>query len=275
MLWFHRLFPPLLMLTALGFTLLVKRRPGQQLPGERFLFLRLVVATVAFLLVHVVVQTILELSLPVGAALRGIWPTLIAVLGCVTLWTRFAGPALAAREPGYRPLLPAEEEAAASGPPVRTASLAARQDLDVISPRAWTLGWGAFGLTAVTTLWAIAEGAHWAMVLGLGWWLGMAFFGARETRLEPEPLDAAGSPELAAAYAKNRAFRSWIFFALGLAGSVAYAVIAVALLAWPNASGMIGSVIGTALGFAGATFGVVASLQRAKAQALLHELNEA
>jgi len=274
MLWFHRLFPPCLMLTALGYTLLVKRRPGRQLAGERLLFVRLVVATTLFLALHVIVQTLLEQTQPAGTALRAVWPTLIAVLGSVVLWTRFAAPALAAREPGYRPL-PLVEASDEESPVLRSASLVARQELDVLSPRAWTLGWSAYVLAAVATLWAIAEGAHWAMVLGLGWWPGMAFFGARETHLEPEPMDAAGSPELAAIYAKNRAFRSWIFFALGLSGTVAYAVIAIALLAWPNAAGAIGAVIGSALGLAGATFGVVASRQRAKAQALLHELGEA
>jgi hypothetical protein len=270
MLWFHRLFPPALILSAVVFTHLVKRRPGQQLAGEHVLLARLWIATLAFLSLHVIVQTILESALPMGSALRATWPTLIAVLGCVTLWTRFAGPALAAREPGYRPL-----STEALGPAVRSASLRTRHETAEIGPRAWTFGWSIFGLATVATAWAIAEGAPAVLLLGLGWWIGMAFFGSRATRMEPEPMDPNGSPELAAGYASNRAFRSWVFFAFGLSGTTAYAFIAVTLLAWPAASGMIGAVIGSSLGVAGATFGVVASIHRARTQALLHELSEA
>jgi len=113
-----------------------------------------------------------------------------------------------------------------------------------------------------------------AMLLGLGWWIGMAFFGTRATRLEPEPMDPAGSPELAASYATNRAFRSWIFFGFGVCGTVTYTFLAVALFFWPQSAGMLGAVLGSALGIGGATFGVVASVHRAKTQALLHELSE-
>ena len=279
MLWFHRLFPPALMLTAVVFTHLVKRRPGKQTPDERPLLLRLWIATALFIGLHVIVETLLESTLPTGAALRNLWPTLIAVVGCVSLWTHFAGPALAAREPGYRPLPiepPADDEVeAAPGPAVRSASLRARHDVAEISPRTWALGWGTFGLSAVATAWAVAEGAHPAMLLGLGWWLLMSFWGARATRMEPEPMDPAGSPELAASYATNRAFRSWIFFALGLSGTVGYACIAVTLLAWPAAASMLGAVIGSSLGIAGGVFGIVASVHRAKAQALLHECTRA
>lgn len=280
MIWFHRFFPPALMLTAVIYTHLVKRRPGQQTEGETALLARLWIATIAFIALHVIVQGTLEATLPAEASLRSGWPTLIAVLGCVTLWTRFAAPALAAREPGYRPLFnevpngPIEEEPH-PGPAVRSASLRARHETPEIGPRVWTAGWATFGLCAVATAWAVAEGAPVVMLLGLGWWIGMAFFGARATRMEPEPMDPAGSPKLAASYAKNRAFRSWVFFGLGLAGTVTYTFLAVALFAFPQSAGMLGAVLGSALGVAGAVFGVVASLHRAKTQALLHELGQA
>ncbi|HZM01272.1 MAG TPA: hypothetical protein VFD43_13580, partial [Planctomycetota bacterium] len=107
---------------------------------------------------------------------------------------------------------------------------------------------------------------------GLGFWLLAGPLAVRGSQLEPEPLDARGSPELQAAYAAQRRFRAWGFYAFGLLGTLLFAAISVLMVYEPRAAGLAGGILGSAFGLAGGVFGTCASVHRARINRLLHEL---
>lgn len=90
----------------------------------------------------------------------------------------------------------------------------------------------------------------------------------RAMLVAPEPMDAAGSPELAAMYARERRRRVLgLFWLVGTAGP-AFLGVLFALVTWFPASGggwgLVGGVGGTFLGVLGATFGISMSAERAR-----------
>ena len=263
MIWFDRLFPVLMLGHPLVFALLIKTKEtgaGDQEVSR--LIRRLVVATVFALTLHVAVQIALETTRADRDVLRAGWPVLISVLGCNLLWVLFAGRAMAAKNAAWGGNVVRET-------PQRSASLAPRHLADPIRPRAWFAGWIVFALCALVTAWSIAAGAPLLLLLGLGWWIGMAVAGAKQNLVEAEPRDASGSMAVADAYRSLRAFRSWCFYWLGLAGTIVFALTAAMVLVWPGASGVLGGVLGTGLGIAGALFGVLASFRRVRINELL------
>jgi hypothetical protein len=139
------------------------------------------------------------------------------------------------------------------------------------------VGWIVFGLCVGATFWAIAQGAPAMLMLGLAFWIGLGVFGSRGTLTEAEPMDMAGSPELAEAWASLRGFKAWCFYGIGLVGTIGFAAVAVVTVYAPGVAGMSGALFGTAGGIAGGVFGTMGSVRRARVNALLQELagNEA
>lgn len=261
MLWFDRIFPAAMVLWPALFTLFVKRR-AHATPDSSERATRLWIATAVALALHAAMQTWLEGRAPEHLALARGWPTGYAVCASMLLWFRFAMPAIAARDAGWRAPEGAEE---------RRASLTPRHVHHPVPRGAWLAGWTLFALCAGVQVWAMTRGAHPVLLLGLTWWIFMAHFGARHAVLEPEPLDSAGSPELAASYASARHLKAWGFYALGLAGTLAFALVSALVVLDPRTAGFVGAAFGTALGLAGALFGTVASIRRARANRLLYE----
>ena len=270
MIWFDRLFPVFMIGHPLIFALAIKTKSvGEQADLARRLMRVLVAVTFGALLVHIGVQAALESTMPDRGLLRALWPVLFSTLGCVLIWNTIAGPTMIAKNAAFG----SEANSEASPQVIRTASLTARHLTDPITPRAWYFGWLFFGLCALTTCWSIAEGAPWVLVIGLLWWIGMAVGGTRQNLLEPEPRDEAGSAEVANAYSALRAFRSWCFFWMGITGTAVFSLLALLVLIRPEAAGYTGAFLGSAMGVAGAVFGVVASFRRAKINELILEAN--
>lgn len=267
MLWFHRLFPTFMILFPLAFTLFAGRHPERAHDDVPQRMRRLWFATLLALGLHVGMQAWIESDPTALELLRRAWPVAFGIGPFFVLWFVFAGPALQARQPGYRPMPhPGSPE------PVRSASLVRRDSSCPISRGAWILGWTLFGLCSGAIAWSIAQGAPAMLVLGLGFWLGMGVVGSRSSLIEAEPMDAAGSPELAEAWASLRRFKSWIFYVAGLLGTVCFAGVAVMTVYAPDVAGMSGAVIGTAGGIAGGVFGTMASVRRARINELLQKL---
>lgn len=207
------------------------------------------------------------------------------------LWFGLAMPALAARNPDLARTHPA-------GTPVRRASLTPRTS-EPLAPRwLWTLSigiaaaslvgiairpWGeAFGTcpfdSAVQAVWLrslVIQTATLALTFTvLHGCLGML-------RREPEPMDARATAELIESYASLRRFKAaaflWLF---GVGGSliVGGAMLAMAWLP-PDSDAMIwvlaigGGVAGSALGIAGGVLGTVASIRRARINAMIRTLD--
>jgi hypothetical protein len=242
------------------FLLLVRPRPDGDAQRSAPAAGRLLGLTCAALIVHAGVQAWIESTLPATHGLRAGWPVAYAVLASMLLWFGFGARALVARDPAWR--------APSTGGTERTASLAPRHLNHPVPRGAWMVGWVVFGACAAASVWAVSEGVHPALLLGLGWWF-MALFGARQAVLEPEPRDRLATPELDASYARLRVFKAWCFFGLGLAGTVCFAGVALLTAVRPASAGITGAVIGSTLGIAGAVFGTVASVRKARAHRML------
>jgi hypothetical protein len=259
--WFDRLFPVFMIAHPLFFALFIKtKQTSAPVPELQRLMRRLMIATGLALLLHLGVQMALEATHPERDLIRAAWPSLVGTLGCILMWSLFAGPAMAAKNAAW---------GNTAGTTTRSASLVPRHLADPISARAWGFGWALFGVCALVTSWSISAGAPAVLVLGLGWWVGMAVFGAKQNLLEAEPRNESGSDAVDESYRSLRAFRSWSFYWLGLVGTVAFTFTATMVLLWPATSGMIGAILGTSLGGAGAIFGVMASLRRVRINELL------
>lgn len=265
--WFLRLFPAFMILFPLAYTLFAGKHPDRANDDAAQRMRRLVVVTAVLLAVHVAVMVLLGNDPDRFRVLRQAWPVGFGTGMFFVVWFGFAMPALQARQPGYRPM-----PHAGSPEPVRSASLTPR-DTNIPLPRgAWVLGWTLFGLCVGATVWAIVKGAPALLLLGWGFWLGMGVFGTRASQVEPEPMDASGSPELAEAWASLRRFKAWSFWALGLVGSMGFACVAVLTVFRPDIAGISGGVLGTAAGVTGGIIGTMGSVRRARVNALLQEL---
>lgn len=161
---------------------------------------------------------------------------------------------------------------------VRVASLVSRARKHPISRGQWTLCvalWLA-GLAALGARWFggpfATEAARTAYLWQLATHAGLLAlnalvlpFSLRRLLLEPEPLDAHGSPELQRMYDELRASRiQSLFWALGVALPAMFAT-AFAIVAWTGIGeigGWIGGIGGSAIGLLGATIGALSGLRR-------------
>ena len=167
---------------------------------------------------------------------------------------------------------------------VRTASLVNRERQSPVTPWMWTVA----AICCLAGPLAVAARGLWPFTgdpaidsIDRTQWL--IFLGAtllgpiellvlpvilRAMLVAPEPMDAAGSPELAAMYARERRRRVLgLFWLVGTAGP-AFLGVLFALVTWFPASGggwgLVGGVGGTFLGVLGATFGISMSAERAR-----------
>lgn len=278
MIWFHRLFPVLMLAWPAVFTLCSRPHPALALPEAGARTRRLVLVSLLALVVHGVVRLWIETSSSLPIAFGVGWTPFVSSFGSLALWFWVGMPALAARQPGWGPMpAPASEHAALSRGPsreplVRSASLVPRERSNPVPRGAWLAGWAACAACAAATLWAIARGVSPALLTGLCFWLGCGPLATRSSLLEPEPLDEHGSPELLLAYARLRRFKAWGFFWFGLCGTFVFAAIAVASAVYPREAGLAGGLSGAALGLLGGAFGTLASVRRARINTLRHEL---
>ncbi|MFT7463172.1 MAG: hypothetical protein ACI9EF_001516 [Pseudohongiellaceae bacterium] len=227
---------------------------------------RLYGLTVVALLVHGAALWVLGGSEEAPPSAFSLWTQGFSMFAFFWLWFGFAGPAMAARDPGWQTVHTKDK-------PERSASLSPRHlDSSAMLPRAaWTVGWCLYAISLTITIWSVTEGLHASVLASVTWWPSFAW-GARAVRSEAEPRDAGGSAELARAYANHRRFRAWGFYGLGLAGSVGMAVaFAMAVLA-PESNAMVGGIGGSVLGLGGAGFGAMAAFRGAKVNGLLRQL---
>ena len=265
MLWFDRLYPACLILAPALVALCVKAVDEQRdRARERALVVRLWGFTVAALSVHVALQLAFDGGLLEQQGLRRGFTTAFPLLTFFPLWFACASPLLALRNPGWR-------AAQALQPVQRSASLAPRHTHDPVSRGTWVAGWTVFAGCVAGTIWAVVQAGHPLLLLGLAFWPAFAA-GARASRLESEPRDAAGSPELAAAWAGYRSFRAHAFLVCGSGGSLMFASAGVLMAVRPEAAGLVGGLGGALVGVAGGVFGTLASFKRARIQRLLAEL---
>jgi hypothetical protein len=277
MLWFDRLFPVFMLSFPAAFVLGVRAHARFALDTTPRLRRRVFRATAIGLVVHLAVQLALEVMQAERTGLRAAWTVLCATGGSLWLWFGFALPALAAAHPGWRSphgMPEPASDATRGGSPgaVRVASLAPRDRGGEIPASVWWTCWIIVAACSVAIAWAVGQGVSSVLLLGLGFWFGMAVFGTRKAPLEAEPRDAGGSPELAAAYASLRRFKVWCWLWMGLIGTLTFAVVGVVAAIEPRSAGWLGAVLGTSFGVAGGVFGVVASIRRARIHARLAEL---
>lgn len=200
----------------------------------------------------------------------------------------FALPALVARNPDWGSPHPA-------GVTTRSATLVNRERERLVPSWVWVvatlIGLGALVAIALRPLgprigfdFGPAERNRMLIALGIELFVLATIFvplgvAMPMLRREPEPLDAAQSPELAAAYARLRRFKASAFvwlFAIGMNGLFGLGVV---LFAWSSPAAPSGTMLGVASGFAGAAIGiagsvvgVVASVRRVRINAMLREL---
>lgn len=263
MVWFQRLFPALMLLwPALCAQLLRPRRAASGAGGLLVVWL----ATAAFLLVHGVVQFWLERAQPMGSRLRIGYPIFMAVLGGSVLWFGFALRALAEMRPGLTASEPRPEG------DLRTASLVARHRQNPVPPVAWVIGWAVFVLSVGAMVWAMTRGAPVGLIAGTAFWLFSGPLAARMSLTEPEPLDRYGSRELTEAYERMRSFKVWVFYWMGLTGTLVFAMVTVVMAVRPEIGGWLGAIFGTSLGIAGGIVGMMGGIRRARIVELRHRL---
>jgi hypothetical protein len=215
------------------------------------------------------------------------WATFLSWPLFFPLWFGLAMPLIRAKNPGWGL---AEQGALGGSGAVRTASLVNRERQSPVTRAMWAAAIVAnvAGIAAIAARGlmpfpmessaagdaaaAAAQRLQWQLFLGLSClgpigllWLPQIL---RSMRTEPEPMDAAGSRELADLYAAQRRRRVLgMFWINGFAGPLAIAGT-IALAVWfPNLGGwwgVVGGVGGSAVGIVGAIFGVRMSAERAR-----------
>jgi hypothetical protein len=203
------------------------------------------------------------------------------------LWFGFAMPLIRAKNPGWGL---AKQEALGGSGAVRTASLVNRERESPVTRAMWAMAVVAnlAGIAAIAARGlmpfpmessgagdeaaAAAQRLQWQLFLGLSClgpigllWLPKML---RAMRTEPEPMDAAGSRELADLYAAQRRRRVLgMFWINGVAGPLAIAGTFALAVWFPDLGGwwgVVGGVGGSVVGIGGGIFGVRMSAERAK-----------
>ncbi|MBI1302971.1 MAG: hypothetical protein GC172_04180 [Phycisphaera sp.] len=276
-------FPPFMILVPLVTALLAPQRATEESARarQRGLHLALVAGTMFSLAVWGTFVLLTPRFASAQWAAMWSWPLFFP------LWFGLAWPLIRAKSPHWEGAMYGAE--AASGA-VRTASLVNRERLSPVTRWMWAVallasvagvaaiaarGLMPFPLESVGSgdeAAATAQRTQWWIFLGLSLMgpLGLLWLPRvlRAMLREPEPMDAAGSRDLAELYAAQRRRRVLgMFWLNGVAGPLVLGGI-FALVTWfPNSGaiwGIIGGVGGTALGITGAVFGFMMTAERAK-----------
>jgi hypothetical protein len=215
------------------------------------------------------------------------WATFFSWPLFFPLWFGLAMPLIRAKNPGWGL---ANQEALGGSGAVRTASLVNRERESPVTRAMWAMAVVAHiaGIAAIAARGlmpfpmessgagdeaaATAQRLQWQLFLGLSClgpigllWLPQML---RAMRTEPEPMDAAGSRELADLYAAQRRRRVLgMFWINGVAGPLAIAGTFALAVWFPNLGGwwgVVGGVGGSVVGIGGAIFGVRMSAERAR-----------
>ena len=239
------------------------------------------------------IATIVALATWAGLALTGTrfpWASWVAFGSWVLffpLWFGLAWPLIRVRNPAWSGTLHATEDARGA---LRTASLVNRARLSPVTRCMWVLaalasaacpvaiaarGLMPFPLEtggAIDDTMAAAQRIQWMVFLGVSCmaplgllWLPVVL---RSMLREPEPMDAAGSAELAALYAHQRRRRILgMFWLNGVAAPLVIGGV-FALATWfPQVGGfwgIVGGVGGSILGIIGAIYGFMMTAERAR-----------
>lgn len=203
------------------------------------------------------------------------------------LWFGLAMPLIRAKNPGWGL---AKQEALGGSGAVRTASLVNRERESPVTRAMWAMAVVAniAGIAAIAARGlmpfpmessgagdeaaAAAQRLQWQLFLGLSClgpigllWLPKML---RSMRSEPEPMDAAGSRELADLYAAQRRRRVLgMFWINGVAGPLAIAGTFALAVWFPDLGGwwgVVGGVGGSVVGIGGGIFGVRMLAERAR-----------
>ncbi len=270
MLWFDRLYPPLMLLFPALISLFARSNSTSSPKPDRTrrLTRALWAATLVALAIHVGTQAVYEVAGYPGAAVHRIWVILFPMSGFFVLWFGVAARMLAARDPGW---LNTNDSARTT----RSASLVPR-NLENPSPKALlVVGWLLYVAGLGAGAYATSVSTQALIVLpGLLMWPGFVW-GVRAMHNEGEPRDAAGSPELAVQYAALRRWKASGFLVCGMAGSMVFAATGLLVALRPESAGYLGGLGGAAVGVLGGAFGTVASIRRARILSRLAELEEA
>lgn len=253
-------------------------------------------------LVTLGLATLVALAIWLGLVLTGIrFPGAVAFANfwwvCFfPLWFLGATRAITARNPAWGGAM--QGNSAASGT-LRSASLVNRERRSPVSRAMWAIpvvvfllalgaiaarglmpfpmqpeaADGAVNPDAVPAVHAEVERWRWLLTLGI---YGTVFAlhlailprGIRRTLTEPEPMDAAGSPELAELYDRQRRKRVLgLFWGLGVLLPAFLGAILALPLWFPNIAGiwgLVGGIGGSLLGLAGGAFGTWMTVERAR-----------
>ena len=288
---FMLIFVPVMLLFPLVFAALVPNRAADDSARikARGMLLTLAMSTAALLAIWVgLVLTGLRFNF--AMVIAGFWwPWFFP------LWFFLAMPAIVAKNPHWGWTVGG---GSASGG-VRTASLVNRERTSPVTRAMWAVPIMLFvvilAVIAARGLMPFGVGPYpgdsavdpesarvaYAEVERSRWLLSLVVFGSvfgfllailprslRRTLSEPEPMDAAGSPELAELYAAQRRKRVLgLFWGTGVLLPACIGSFSV-LQAWfPNAGsmwGLIGGIGGSILGICGAIFGTWMTVERAK-----------
>jgi hypothetical protein len=292
-------FVPAMLLCPLAFAALVPNRASNDADRiavrGRLLTLGLVTLFVLALWLGLVLT---GLRLPVARDVANFW-----WLWFFPLWFGFAMPAIAQKRPDWRAGAfgshgPGGMAGAASN--LRTASLVNRERQSPVTRPMWalallvsTLAVGAIaargmapfplaadavGASSATEAWrteqlGVAQRQQWTLLLVVVAAIDLMMLailprGIRRTLAEPEPMDAAGSDELAAVYARQRRRRALgLFWLVGVTQPAALGAIFALVVWFPDAGslwGLLGGVSGTLIGLCGAIFGTWMTVERAR-----------
>lgn len=273
-------FVPLMLLSPLAFALPARTAGGRGGGGsanadepQR--------AEVRARTIALVIATLLALALWLGAVLASvnIGSQTLAIVARFTwvlffpLWFLFAVPLLRAKNAAwFRTGAPASNE------PVRAARLDNRARTSPVGRSHWlALGLiggaflaailarglvGPFESDSDRSRWLVFAGSYLLVIVMVAAVLPVSL---RMLLSEPEPMDAGGSPELARMYDAHRTAKiRGLFYLLGV-GMIVLFGVCMSLAAWlpfGEIAGWIGGLGGSALGIAGAWFGVVMAIHR-------------
>ena len=284
------IFVPLMLLFPLAFAALVPNRAVDDSARikSRGLLLTLAMSTAVLLAIWVgLVLTGLRFN--VAMIIAGFWWPWV-----FPLWFFLAMPAIVAKNPYWGC---AVGGGSASGG-VRTASLVNRERTSPVTRAMWAVpitlfvlilaaiaarGLFPFGVgpypgdsavnpEAARVAYAEAERSRWMLSLvvsgsAFGFLLAILPRGLRRTLSEPEPMDAAGSPELAELYAAQRRKRVLGLFWGSVVLPLCIGVFSVLQTWFPHDGstwGLIGGIGGSILGICGAIYGTWMTVDRAK-----------